>query len=433
MRSSRRVAILLALAALLGCRAETYGADDRPTLLDQPVTTLPRHQFAGAVVVVASPALRWVYGESLVLRFGGIELHGLRSSDTSFRFSLPDSMRAGLVEIRAEIDGGWLPVGEVEVAGYRGITPINGIGSEWGDLVPFPRQAPTGVLFSASDSLYFISTSGYWRKVAGARSGTSFWAVGQSYREGHIVVRDTGSMRTIARFDPITGSLTEVGPTFSALSSNGSTYELAPGKFLFLADDRSYIVPGSVNWTTGSPHGLVFDPTGGYAIPLSWANPGTHILNASNGVIHGVLAGDYRTTGVAFTDTGTTVYVSSSTPQGAKLRRLDYKNLVVHDSVVDSAAFGDGGWDLALDRGERWLFELVHELAPGGGAWSVIIRDPITLERIARLTAPWGLQVCPNQFLRQGAIISDPGGRSLSVLVGGCGVPGILRFDLLPP
>lgn len=433
---SPRAGLLLVLA-LFGCRAETFGDDQHPTLLDDPPVVSPYRQLPNHPVSIRSTAFIYLPVDSFLVRIQEREALARRVSDTTFDLTLPDSLVGGQHLLEAELFGEWEEVGSLYIYGFRDTVPLRlpmgGLRNV--DPVPFPWQAPTGVLLSTTEGIAYLPADGapgVGFPHADAASGG--WAVGLSYRPLHVVIRDTAPGRlTVARLDLVRGTTTVVGPAFGALSiGNSSHYELSPGWFARLQDDWSAIVPvpwtgPGADWTTGSPYGLVFGPAGDVAVPLAY-QWGTPIIDVATGTFRTTVPGTNPTAAAAFGDSGRTLYLSAFRSDGFVLQRFDVATMTATATELRpyDPWHDDTSLDFAMDLGERWLFELTVK----DSVWSLTLRDPETLARVATLNTPAGVACAHRAFRREAVIIPERSGGAVRVVAVGCGRVASLRFDL---
>ena len=81
-----------ALVILLGCQAETFGADDHATLAGATISAPAGKQGPGGEVLLTSDAFAELDEDAGLFKSEGFEAAAIRVDATTFRVRLPDGL-----------------------------------------------------------------------------------------------------------------------------------------------------------------------------------------------------------------------------------------------------------------------------------------------------------------------------------------------------
>jgi hypothetical protein len=426
MRDRRSSSILL-LAALLACRAETYGADDRPDFFDHPPDVHPARQWTGGTVLLSSPAFAGIDLAELSLRVGDHEVVADRIDSATVRITLPAALASGVYVLVSGAEAGTsIRLAEVEVVGWRGTRSASERGCS--TPVPFPEALPTGVLLSNCHTLggpVFISarTNAGW-SYDSLRGGT--YSPSTSYRAGSIVDRDRRVLRLLPG-----GAWSQVDT--APCCYNRQLFELSDGLWLRTTNHYADFYRDGVGAFGGfnmeSPWLLVRSHASGRAtfIPDHVPTALPIINTETGGIVATVGNGVTRARAAVFAADDAVLYLVGETSWG-----FDPRLLVVDPrdgSIIDADTARPGGFALATHpMTAGWLYELDRE----GPWWVLRVRDAETLEIIAAPMAPNPDDACSGQSYP--TLIVDPGQGTAHAFLPECfGGHRWIDFDLLTP
>lgn len=426
-RPSVRGVLVVALVALLGCKAETFGESDNPGLATDPPKLVPARQWSGSEVTLVSAGLAGLREETYGVRVAGRILPATRIAPDSVRVRLPADLPSGSYPVTLIAEGAdWeLDVGPIETVGWT--APITVEALLCSDPTPWPQGRPTGILVTSclrDQPPMFVSTDGQTILYAGL-TGSSY-SPSTSHRPEAINDRSG----RVARLDRFGAAWDSIAPG-TYFSRHG--YELGPGIWLTTGNHEGRL--SNLNTGTGvdlqleSEWLLVRSPAGPRAtFVVSVASPGVPILDTENGTIRARVPGLTHSDAAVFSPDGAVLYAEAGQywccesfltkidPETGAILQIDSTRVITYGA----------GTALAVDRGTpEWLYELTLT----GGSYVLRIRSAADLSVVAEFTIP-------DTFGYSGiypGLVIDAAHRRGNVFIGGYPGSHILRFDLLIP
>jgi hypothetical protein len=439
MSSSLRLPLLpLLLFGALACTAETFGADDRSTLVGATITGPVGVQWPGSEILLRSDGFADLEESAGLFTSEGLEAAAVRVDPTTFRVRLPEGLVSGRhsYTLRFWSDSG---TGVVETAGYRN-TIGSGAGRLESDALPWPWDAPTGVL--ATDSryrmIYIDGRTGRSTPLTVAGYPSDIYSAGTSYRRGVVITRGSAptSETWLTQIDLFRGML---AADSAAIPYGRQVYEISPETYVLTGSHRTSIYGprGSAFFETESPWYFLMSPDRKYGTfvanalqvhepALEYALP---IIDLWTGSIARAVPGIGSTDAGAWGHDSKSLYVAARPhwygPQ--RLVRIDPETgLELASAVTEHGEpWGDGAIRaLATDPRS----DLLYELSRVQGQWQLNVRDLDDLAIVGSMRAPASGECGLGNWFQH--LIVDPTGPSMMVLVPGCTGVQIHRFDL---
>lgn len=389
LRSSSWPLAAFVLIGLLGCQAETFGADDTPGLATAAIGVTPADAWPGSMVTLRSHGFATVPESLGLLTVGADTAVATRVDDTTFSVHLPDKLYAGDHPFTLKL-GADSARGSLSTVGFVSTT-VTGVALAVANPQPWPWQAPRGVLGlnPRSEVTYLDASSGRAIRFAGLL-GRIGYAPGISYRPNVVTVSDSVGRTMLATLDIRNGGSDAV-PVSTPLYRQ--TFEIDAGQYIVTTNHSTYI--GPLGYATESPWYFVISPDG------RW---GTLVANTSQFFptnqfqLPMVELADISTAhdllGIGSTDAAAwgldskSVYIAARPNWGGTqlLLRMDPETGDTLASMATESTWWDHGatWALTVDPRRGWLYDLARD-EPG---WRLRVRDPGTLAIIGSVVIP---------------------------------------------